>query len=160
METTGAIMDIIDSKAVVKASPVEYLTFVVNRELYGIKLTRVSEIIRMPHITRVPHLRDYIKGVMNLRGKVIAVCDLRVKFDGAGHDYTDETCTVVIDIDDTPVGVIVDKVMDVQNIETDSVNTMPNLGRSINTEFVEFTAKVGDGYVLIIDMKKVIELTD
>ena len=108
----------------------KYLTFVLAEEEYGLEILKVREIIGAMDITSVPRTPDYVKGVINLRGKVIPVVDLRLKFDMAEIERTEETCIIVVNVGDVEMGIIVDKVSEVLDIAEEEIEDPPAFGAS------------------------------
>lgn len=131
----------------------KYLTFTLDNEEYGIALLKVKEIIGMMPITSVPHTPEYVKGVINLRGKVIPVSDLRLRFEMAAADYTDRTCIIVVEIQGESatiqVGIVVDAVSEVMNIKAEEVAEAPSFGSKVETDFILGMANM-DGQVKIL----------
>ncbi len=138
----------------------KYLTYTLAEEEYGIGILKVKEIIGMMPITSVPRTPDFVKGVINLRGKVIPVIDLRLKFSMKSIDYTDRTCIIVVEIDsnDTTVliGIVVDAVSEVLNINESEIEETPQFGTSINTEYILGMAKMEGGVKILLDIDKVL----
>ena len=116
----------------------KYLTFSLDREEYGIGILKVKEIIGMMRITPVPQTPEYVKGVINLRGKVIPVIDLRLRFGMAAVSYTERTCIVVVEIDSSTgklhIGIVVDSVSEVINIKDCDIEDTPAFGTALNTD--------------------------
>lgn len=131
----------------------KYLTFILDNEEYGIALLKVKEIIGMIPITSVPRTPAYVKGVVNLRGKVIPVSDLRLRFEMAAADYTDRTCIIVVEIQGETatiqVGIIVDAVSEVMNIKAEEVEAAPSFGIKVETGFLLGMVNM-DGQVRIL----------
>lgn len=139
----------------------KYLTFVLGNECYGIHGLRVREIIRMVDITPVPQMPAYVKGVINLRGKVIPVIDLRVKFALAKTDITERTCIVVVQIPgdggvQTLMGMIVDAVEEVINIAAGEIEPTPDFSAAVQTDYMIGMAKVKGSVKTLLDIAKVI----
>ena len=138
----------------------KYLTFTLAEEEYGIGILKVKEIIGMMNITMVPKTPQYVKGVINLRGKVIPVMDLRLKFGLAPMDYTERTCIIVVEIvKDTGhvlIGIVVDSVSEVLNIKATEIEDTPNFGSHLNTSYILGMAKVGGGVKILLDIDKVL----
>lgn len=130
-----------------------YLTFYIDQTFYGIELCNVIEIISVQPITRVPSLPEYIKGIINLRGKVVPVIDVRVKFNQEERAYDDKTCIIVVTIDGMQVGLIVDSVVEVVSIGDGECNEPPELGRSGEC-YLSSIAKIDKKVILNIDCKK------
>lgn len=138
-----------------------YLTFYIDKTLYGIELTHVIEIIEISSInseqpiTHVPSLPHYMKGIINLRGKVVPVIDVRLKFEQEERPYDDSTCIIVVLIHDMQVGLIVDIVQEVVNVDSDNCNASPDTGKNRNSEhYLSSIAKIGDKVILNIDCEK------
>lgn len=131
----------------------KYLTFCLASEEYGVEILKVREIIGIMDITAMPQTPPYVKGVINLRGKVIPVIDLRLKFGMEPADYTEQTCIVVVDVG-TLVGVIVDTVQEVLDIDDSQIDPPPPLGASVDTSFVMGMGKVRDDVKILLDIDK------
>ncbi len=138
----------------------KYLTFRLAGEDYGLEILKVKEIIGLMNITRVPRLPECIRGVINLRGKVIPVMDLRAKFRMPQVPDTAETCIVVVDVarEDSPVmmGVVVDSVSEVLNIAGADIEDAPSFGASVNTDFLLGIAKSRERVILLLDIEQVV----
>ena len=137
----------------------KYLTFTLANEEYGIALLKVKEIIGMMPITSVPQTPEYVKGVINLRGKVIPVSDLRLRFDMTAADYTDRTCIIVVEIhgEETTiqVGIVVDAVSEVMNIKAEEIEEAPGFGTKVETDYILGMANM-DGHVkILLDIDRV-----
>jgi purine-binding chemotaxis protein CheW len=143
----------------------KYLTFVISKEEYGIEIRYVTEIIGIQNITEVPNMPLYVKGVINLRGKVIPVIDVRLRFGVVERAYDDRTCIIVINIDDQSVGLIVDRVSEVLDIPKSEVEPPPKVRKGESSRFIQGMGKVGDkvkiilnAYQLLFDYDKGAEL--
>jgi purine-binding chemotaxis protein CheW len=134
----------------------KYLTFSLAGEEYGLEILKVREIIGMMDITAVPRTPSFIKGVINLRGKVIPVVDLRLKFGLAEGTRTDETCTIVVDVGSVEMGIIVDKVSEVLDIPGDDIEDTPSFGTSVDTEFILGMGKAKGKVTILLDISKVL----
>ncbi len=133
-----------------------YLTFQVANEQYGIPIRHVTEIIGMQSITEVPELPDYVRGVINLRGQVIPVIDVRMRFGIGTREYDDRTCIVVVDLDGTQVGLIVDRVAEVLDIPDDDVAPPPTVHKGEAHRFVSGMGKVGDDVKILLDVGRML----
>jgi purine-binding chemotaxis protein CheW len=157
--------DVIDA-AVAHAARREgkYLTFSLAGEEYGIGILKIREIIGMMPITAVPETPPYVKGVINLRGKVIPVIDLRLRFGMEEIGYTERTCIIVVEIRGAvgllPVGIVVDAVSEVLNIKVEDVEDTPSFGVRLNTEYILGMAKMGKGVKLLLDIDRVLRADD
>jgi purine-binding chemotaxis protein CheW len=137
----------------------KYLTFFLGAEEYGVEILKVHEIIGILPITRVPRTPSFIRGVINLRGKVIPIIDLRDRF-GMPREEANESCIIVVAIRGIQLGAVVDKVSEVLNIAEDSIEPTPSFGVDVNTEYLLGLAK-GDGRVrLLLDIDKVLTTTE
>jgi purine-binding chemotaxis protein CheW len=138
----------------------KYLTFSLAGEEYGIGILKIREIIGMLPITSVPETPPYVKGVINLRGKVIPVVDLRLRFGMPEIDYTERTCIIVVEMKSTagvvPIGAVVDAVSEVLNIKAEDIENTPAFGTRFNTDFILGMAKMGKGVKLLLDIDRVL----
>jgi len=138
----------------------KYLTFTLASEEYGIGILKVKEIIGMMSITTVPQTAGYVKGVINLRGKVIPVVDLRLKFGIEAMGYTERTCIIVVEIagegKTIMMGIVVDSVSEVLNIRGGDIEDTPNFGSQLNTDYILGMAKIGGGVKILLDIDKVL----
>ncbi|MCC0632465.1 MULTISPECIES: chemotaxis protein CheW [unclassified Clostridioides] len=132
----------------------QVLTFYVNDVIYGIELENVIETIRFQPITYVPRLPNYINGVINLRGRIIPVIDMHIRYNLPEVDYNERTCIIIIKIDEYQVGIIVDKVVDVVLI--DNLNLLETtISNNVNiNKVIKEIVKVGDNSILILDIRK------
>lgn len=138
----------------------KYLTFTLAGEEYGISILKVKEIIGLMAITMVPQTPDYVKGVINLRGKVIPVVDIRLKFGMAAMDYTERTCIIVVEVgsgaDRIQIGIVVDSVSEVLNIKAGEIEETPNFGTRLQTDYILGMAKAGGGIKILLDIDRVL----
>jgi purine-binding chemotaxis protein CheW len=138
----------------------KYLTFSLAEEEYGIGILKVKEIIGMMPITTVPRTPKFIKGVINLRGKVIPVVDLRLKFNMESIPYSDRTCIIVVEIDAESstvfIGIVVDAVSEVLNIKEEEIEETPTFGTQMDTAYILGMAKIGGGVKILLDIDKVL----
>ena len=138
----------------------KYLTFSLESEEYGIGILKVKEIIGMLPITSVPRTPEFVKGVINLRGKVIPVIDLRSKFNMKSTSYNDRTCIIVVEIDASQstvlIGIVVDTVSEVLNIKEDEIEETPAFGTKLDTRFILGMAKQEGGVKILLNIDKVL----
>jgi purine-binding chemotaxis protein CheW len=138
----------------------KYLTFTLGNEEYGVPVLKVREIIKVMDITQVPQVPDHVLGVINLRGKVIPVIDLRRKFSLPATEYTERTCIIVADVDLAPVrvmmGIVVDSVSEVLNIAQSEIEETPEFGGRITTGYLLGLAKVKDTVKILLDLDRVL----
>jgi purine-binding chemotaxis protein CheW len=142
----------------------KYLTFSLAGEEYGIGILKVKEIIGLMTITPVPKTPDHIKGVINLRGKVIPVVDLRLKFGMASAESTERTCIIVTEIaaggNKIAMGIVVDSVSEVLNIKAGDIENTPSFGAKLDTAYILGMAKIGQGVKILLDIDKVMSDDD
>ncbi|MGR3304000.1 MAG: chemotaxis protein CheW [Candidatus Scalindua sp.] len=143
-----------------KVTEGKFLTFVLGSEVYGIEILKVREIIKLMDITTVPRTPDYLKGVINLRGKVIPIVDLRSKFIMPEVEHTQETCIIVAEVNQTSIGIIVDSVSEVSNINSGEIEDAPHLGQNIDTNFILGLGKTKERIVILLDIEKVLSSED
>jgi len=144
----------------------KFLTFTLKDEDYGIHILTVREIIGYMDVTPVPQTPEFVKGVVNLRGKVIPVINLRSRFGMTETDVSDETCIIVVDVDFQTeqeseviqMGIVVDTVQEVLDIPRENIDPAPNFGGEIDTEYIEGMGKVEENVVILLDIDRV--LTD
>ena len=137
----------------------KYLTFYLASEEYGVEILKVHEIIGMLPITRVPRTPSFVRGVINLRGKVIPIIDLRERF-GMPHEGAEEQCIIVVQVYGVQLGVVVDKVSEVLSITENDIEPTPSFGVDVSTEYLIGLAK-GDGRVrLLLDIDKVLSSSE
>lgn len=138
----------------------KYLTFVLDSEEYGIGILEIREIIGMMPVTPVPQAPDCVKGVINLRGKVIPVIDLRLKFGMEPIDYTERTCIIVVEIEGQAekvlIGTVVDSVSEVLNINGGDIEDTPTFGANLKTDYILGMAKTDDNIKILIDIHRVL----
>jgi purine-binding chemotaxis protein CheW len=134
----------------------KYLTFNLGREDYGIEIQYVTEIIGIQSITQVPELPAYVKGIINLRGKIIPVMDVRLRFKKPAIEYNDRTCIVVIDIKEISIGLIVDSVAEVSNIADNDIVPPPQLHTGTNNKYIKGIGKLGNEVKLLLDCNRLL----
>jgi len=142
----------------------KYLTFALGNEEYGLEILKVREIIGFMDITAVPQMPPYIKGVINLRGQVIPVIDLRAKFSMASAEVTEQTCIIVVEITQQGrkfnTGIVVDHVSEVLDIAGENIEESPQFGSDVKTDFILGMGKVGDRVKILLDIDKVLATVD
>lgn len=138
----------------------KYLTFSIGKESYGIEIQYVTEIIGIQAITEIPELPDYVKGIINLRGKIIPVMDVRLRFKKEVKEYNDRTCVIVIDTMDLSIGLIVDSVAEVINIPEQDIEVPPKMNKGYNNRFIKNIGKVGNDVKLLLDCEKLLNVDD
>lgn len=142
----------------------KYLTFALGPEEYGLEILKVREIIGYMDITAVPQTPHHVKGVINLRGQVIPVIDLRAKFGMETTDVTDQTCIIVAETSQSSrkfsTGIVVDHVQEVLDIAGEDIEEAPQFGSSVNTDFILGMGKIGESVKILLDIDKVLAGTD
>jgi purine-binding chemotaxis protein CheW len=142
----------------------KYLTFRLGGEEYGLEILKVQEIIQMQTVTRVPRTPDYVRGVINLRGRVIPVVDRRRKFGFDAADDTGKTCIIVVQItfEDSRVvmGIIIDEVKEVLDIKPENIGETPAFDKSVNTGFILGIGKIDGSVKLLLDIDKVLNVKE
>ncbi len=133
-----------------------YLTFLIGKETYGIEIRYVTEIIGIQAITEIPELPEYIKGIINLRGKIIPVIDIRLRFKKEPREYNDRTCVIVVDISDVSIGLIVDSVAEVLAISDEDVVEPPQMNKGFNNRYIKNIGKAGNDVKLLLDCEKLL----
>lgn len=133
----------------------KYLSFEVNDEMYAMEILDVKEIIAMMKFTEVPKLPCFVKGVINLRGIIIPIIDMRLKFNMPELEYTDRTSIIIGIIDDDYIGFVVDRTSDVLNIKLEELSPPPKFGTAIDTDFLKSMAKTSNGVVMIVNIKEI-----
>ncbi|MEZ6092674.1 MAG: chemotaxis protein CheW [Pirellulaceae bacterium] len=138
----------------------QFLTFTLAEEEFGIDILQVQEIKGLTHLTHIPNMPDYIKGVMNLRGTVVPVVDLRSKFSMPASEYNQFTVIIVVNLGSRIMGLVVDAVSDVLNVGADSIEAAPDLGVGIDTAFLTGLAKSGDRLVTLLNINHLLRTGD
>lgn len=136
----------------------KYMTFKNNGEYYGVALKYVVEIVGIQKITAIPEVEDYIKGLINLRGKIIPVIDVRVRFRQEPFEYNDRTCIIIINVNGTLVGLIVETIAEVVDIDDSEIVPPPTLNpKNVKNQYVYGLGKVGDSVKMLLDPEKLIK---
>lgn len=135
----------------------KHLTFYIDDTVYGVSLINVIEIIGILDITVVPGTPDYVKGIINLRGGVVPVIDVRLKFRQPERAYDEHTCIVVINIDDMTVGMIVDSVYEVVTLDNEEASSLPEFTNVNTKKYLRSISRVGDHLVLNMDCQKFLQ---
>jgi len=134
----------------------KFLTFSIGKEAYGFEIKHVTEIIGIQEITEVPELPIYVKGIINLRGKIIPVMDVRLRFKKEPREYNDRTCIIVIDIRDISIGLIVDHVAEVVVIDPENIVPPPTIKTGFHNRYIKGIGKVGSEVKLLLDCDKLL----
>jgi len=134
----------------------QYVTFLIGSETYGVEVLKVREIIGMTDITYVPNSLDFMSGVINLRGTVVPVVDMRKKFRIEEREYDSFTVILIVEIKETLIGMIVDSVSDVIDIPVESIQDTPHFSANIDTDYIRNIGKAGENLVIILDIDKIL----
>jgi purine-binding chemotaxis protein CheW len=144
-------------KGIIETS--QYLSFMLDHEIFAIDISQVREVLDFTEVTKVPRMPEFMRGVINLRGGVVPVVDLRLKFGLSATDKTVDTCIVIMEIDidgdTTLLGAMADSVQEVMNLEPDQIEPPPRIGTRLNTEFIKGMGKKNDEFVIILDIDRV-----
>jgi purine-binding chemotaxis protein CheW len=138
----------------------KFLTFLLGQEIYGLPIKKAKEIIGMMEITHIPKTQSYVKGVINLRGKIIPIVDLRVRFEMTEKAYTERTCIIVIEIDahesQRLIGIVVDAVAEVVSIQESDIVPPPSYDAQIEGDFLTGLGKMKDYVIMILEIEKIL----
>lgn len=136
----------------------KYMTFKSGSEYFGLEIQYVQQIIQSQTITKIPETEDYIKGLINLRGRIIPAVDVRVRFKQGEYEYNDKTCILVINVKDTTVGLIVEQIAEVVEIKEENILPPPTIGRADkgHNKYVYGIGKVGNSVKLLLDPEKLL----
>ncbi len=136
-----------------------YLTFFLDDELYGLNILMVREVLEYTEVTRVPMTADFMRGVINVRGHVVPVVDLRKKFGLAAMEQTFNTCIIIVELEiegeSSTMGALVDGVQEVLDITPEQIEKSPRLGSRIDTHFIQGIGKLGDRFVILLDIRAI-----
>jgi purine-binding chemotaxis protein CheW len=138
----------------------QYLTFMLADEQYGLEILKVIEIVGMMEITAVPRMPPFVKGVANLRGKVVPVVDLRLKFDMPESGPTESRCIIVVSIGEAEIGIIVDNVSEVLEMSADEIEETPSFGVDVDTRFILGMGKAGGRITILLEIDKLLTEQD
>ena len=133
-----------------------YLTFEIDEKDYGVEVSKIKEIITMCAVTNLPQTPEYVRGIINLRGDIVPVINVRARFAVPEPDYVDSTCIVVLDLEDYIIGLIVDQVKGVFTITEENLSSPPDAKLSYDNQFIKSIGKTEDGIKMILDIEKVL----
>jgi purine-binding chemotaxis protein CheW len=137
----------------------QYLTFQLNEEVFAVDVSHVREILEFSTVTKVPKTPEYMRGVINLRGSVVPVLDMRLKFGMTQTEKTVDTCIIVVEVsfdgETTIIGALVDSVQEVFEMEPEQIEPAPKIGIQLKTEFIKGMGKRDDSFIIILDIDKV-----
>jgi len=137
----------------------QFLTFILDKEVYAFDIARVREVLDSEDITKVPKMPEFMRGVINLRGKVVPVVDLRLKFGLTETEQTVDTCIIIIDVtldgETTVLGAMADSVKEVLNLKNEQIEDAPKIGTRLDTEFIKGMGKKDEEFIIILDIDEV-----
>ena len=137
----------------------QYLTFQLGEEVFAVDVSHVREILEFTTVTKVPRTPDYMRGVINLRGSVVPVLDMRLKFGLSLTEKTVDTCIIVVEVffedESTIIGALVDSVQEVLELEPDQIEPAPRIGTQLKTEFIKGMGKRDDRFIILLDIDKI-----
>lgn len=138
----------------------KFLTFIIGDVTYGLDIRSITEIIGLQKITIIPDVPTYIKGVINLRGKVIPVMDVRTRFQLPRREYDERTCIIVIDVEESTVGLVVDTVSEVLDIDDSAIEPPPNMGSNTASRYISGMGKVGNEVKVLLEARRLLVSSD
>lgn len=144
--------------------PTQFLTFHLDKEVYAIEISKIKEVLEWTSLTKIPRTPDFMCGVINLRGSVVPVVDLRLKFGMAKSERTVNTCIIIIDVVQeeitTVIGAMADSVKEVMELDPDHIDPAPKIGTGMRTDFMRGMGKQGDHFVILLDTDKIFSSTE
>jgi purine-binding chemotaxis protein CheW len=142
----------------------QFFTFILDDENFAIDISQIREVLEFTQITKVPQTPDMMKGVINLRGSVVPVIDMRLKFGMGEIEKTVNTCIIIIEImlgdQNTMIGALVDSVKEVMDLDSDHIEPSPKIGTQLNTEFIKGMGKHDGQFIIILDIDKIFSSSD
>jgi purine-binding chemotaxis protein CheW len=138
------------------SSSVQLVSFRVGNEQYGIHIRQVQEIIRMPEITQLPQTDDFIKGIINLRGNIIPIIDMRTRFNMEENEYSELTRVIVLSLDEKFIGIVVDSVSKVLELPDGAIEDAPDIINGLSKEYIEGVGKIDENMIIILKAEKVL----
>lgn len=142
----------------------QYLSFILDKDIFAIEISRVREVLEYSRVTKVPKSPDFLCGVINLRGRVVPVVDMRLKFGMTKTEQTVDTCIIIVEIhideELTVLGAMVDSVREVIELESQEIEPPPRIGTHLDTSFIKGMGKKNDEFIIILDINKVFSLSE
>ena len=138
----------------------QYVTFRISKEIYGVDVARVQEVLNLVEITYMPNFSSFMKGVIDLRGDIVPLIDMRMKFKIEEKEYDENTAIVIVELHDKLFGMIVDTVLDVVNLSIDEVSESDNLSDEHEREFVKGIGRINDNLIIVLDVNKLLSNDD
>jgi purine-binding chemotaxis protein CheW len=152
------------SPAIAITETTQYLTFKLGDEVFAIEISKVREVLDYTTITKVPRTPDFMRGVINLRGNVVPVVDMRLKFGMTKTENTVNTCIIIVEIsldgDTTVLGALADSVQEVIELEPDKIEPAPRIGTRLRTEFIKGMGRRDENFIIILDIDKVFSVDE
>ncbi len=146
-----------DQKSTAEDEKQKNLTFTLDKEVYGIQIESITQIINMVEITFVPHQPYYVKGVINIRGLIVPVIEVRSRFNKPTTEYDDRSCIIVVNKEDMLVGLIVDRISEVYNIGMDEISPTPDVNKETAVKYIRGVAHSGDTVITLLDIDKLLD---
>jgi len=144
------------NEAISTATANQFVTFTLGDEQYGIAILKVQEVIGYPGFTKIPNMPSFVKGVINLRGSVVPVIDLRLKFAMQEREYDTYTVIAILEVKEKVIGVIVDAVSDVITLKEDEMQPTPDFSSGVKAEFISGMGRKGDTLIILLDIDRVL----
>ena len=144
------------SLEVIEEDKEQFVTFIIGEERFGVDILKVRDIIDMPEITKVPKSPPFIKGVINLRGAIVPVADMRLKFNFEEIGYNEFTVIIVVEVKDKFIGMIVDSVSDVADIEVSEIHDSPHFRSNVSDDFIKGVGMLGEELIVILDVDRIL----
>jgi purine-binding chemotaxis protein CheW len=138
----------------------EYLSFVLDDEIYGIEILKVQEIRGYDAVTKIANTPDFIKGVINLRGNIVPIADLRIKFNLGEIKYDEFTVVIILNIGSRIVGIVVDSVSDVLQLKQEDIRRVPDLAAGIDTKYIIGLASLNEKMIILLDIERLMNSQD
>ncbi len=160
LSSSGAVRSRTSSHPAAQQAKAEFLTFQLGREEYGIDILRVQEIRSYETPTRMAHAPDFIKGVIDLRGVIVPIVDLRMKLGCPTIEYTAFTVVIILNVADTVLGVVVDSVADVVNLPLDAIRPTPQFQSLVDESFIQGIATVDERMLIVMDIEALLSSAD
>lgn len=133
-----------------------YLTFYLGKQTYALEIKYITEIIGIQKITKVPNIKSFIKGIINLRGSIVPIVELRKRFRLSDVEYDERTCIIVVNINNVEVGIIVDEVAEVINIPEEEISPAPETNKGTESRFISGMSKISDKIIILLNIEKVL----
>lgn len=142
----------------------QYLTFKLDDEIFALDISKVREVLEFVSVTKVPRTPDFMRGVINLRGSVVPVLDLRLKFGLSMTEKTVNTCVIIVEVmldsEKTILGTLADSVQEVMELEPESIEPAPKIGNKLRTDFIKGMGKHGEEFIIILDIDRVFSVEE